>query len=73
MIGQYLDSDATSVRYVLPKRKLGRETVCISRNWTALNRFVHDSAIPIDINDCEQLVKNIATGLRTGCLNDCLG
>ncbi len=64
LIDQYLNSDAMSTRYVLPKSNLGMAAAYIRRHWTALNRFVEDSSIPIDNNDCEQLMKRVATGRK---------
>lgn len=64
LIDQYLNSDAMSACYVLPKSNLGMAAAYIRRHWTALNRFVEDSSIPIDNNDCEQLMKRVATGRK---------
>jgi len=36
----------------------------VRRHWEALTRFTEDATIPIDNNDCEQLMKRIATGRK---------
>lgn len=63
-IEQYLDSEAMSVKQVLPKSNLGQAVGYVRNHWTALNRFVADASIPIDNNDCEQLMKRVATGRK---------
>ena len=50
-----------SVRHVLPKSNLGIAAAYVRRHWEALTRFVEDESIPIDNNDCEQLMKRVAT------------
>jgi len=64
LIDRYLNSDAMSPPYVLPKSSLGMAAAYIRRHWEAMNRFVEDSSIPIDNNDCEQLMKRVATGRK---------
>lgn len=64
LIEQYLESDAMSVRHVLPKSNLGVAAAYVRRHWEALNRFTEDASIPIDNNDCEQLMKRVATGRK---------
>jgi transposase len=64
LIEQYLDSDAMSPRHVLPKSNLGQAAAYVRRHWDALGRFVEDVSIPIDNNDCEQLMKRVAVGRK---------
>ena len=64
LIDQYLSSDAMSSLKVLPKSNLGIAAAYVRRHWTALTRFVDDATIPIDNNDCEQLMKRVATGRK---------
>jgi transposase len=64
LIEQYLESEAMSVRQVLPKSNLGMAAAYVRRHWEALNRFTEDASIPIDNNDCEQLMKRVATGRK---------
>jgi transposase len=64
LIEQYLDSEAMSPRHVLPKSNLSQAAAYVRRHWEALNRFVDDVSIPIDNNDCEQLMKRVAVGRK---------
>jgi hypothetical protein len=64
LIEQYLESDAMSKLKVLPKSNLGLAAGYVRRHWEALNRFTEDSTIPIDNNDCEQLMKRVAVGRK---------
>jgi hypothetical protein len=61
---QYLASEAMSVPAVLPKSNLGQAAAYVRRHWAALSRFIEDPSIPIDNNDCEQLMKCVATGRK---------
>lgn len=64
LIDEYLSSDAMSASSVLPKSNLGQAAAYVRRHWEALNRFAADVRIPIDNNDCEQLMKRVATGRK---------
>ena len=64
LIEQYLESEAMSIKQVLPKSNLGLAAAYVRRHWEALNRFTEDATIPIDNNDCEQLMKRVATGRK---------
>lgn len=64
LLVEYLGSDEMSVRKVLPKSNLGMASAYVRRHWDALTRFVEDESIPIDNNDCEQLMKRVATGRK---------
>jgi transposase len=63
-IAEYLDSQAMQSPTVLPKSNLGQAAAYVRRHWAALCRFTEDATIPIDNNDCEQLMKRIATGRK---------
>lgn len=63
-IDAYLSSDAMSTRNVLPKSNLGIAAGYVRNHWNALSRFIEDPSIPIDNNDCEQLMKRVATGRK---------
>jgi hypothetical protein len=60
----YLASEAMAFPQVLPKSNLGIAAAYVRRHWEALNRFTEDPTIPIDNNDCEQLMKRVATGRK---------
>ena len=65
LIEAYLSSEPMQSPTVLPKSKLGKAAAYVRRHWEALNRFVtEDASIPIDNNDCEQLMKRVATGRK---------
>ena len=64
MIAEYLDSEAMQSPSVLPKSNLGVAAAYVRRHWEALCRFIEDATIPIDNNDCEQLMKRVATGRK---------
>ena len=49
---------------VLPRSNLGVAAGYVRRHWEALNRFTEDASISIDNNDCEQLMKRVATGRK---------
>ena len=49
---------------VLPKSNLGKAAAYICRHWAALNRFTEDAAVPLDNNNCENLMKRVATGRK---------
>ncbi|MCD0461987.1 IS66 family transposase, partial [Roseiconus lacunae] len=63
-IEAYLASDPMGVPAVLPKSNLGKAAAYVRRHWEALSRFIDDASIPIDNNDCEQLMKRVATGRK---------
>lgn len=63
-IDEYLASDQMSSPKVLPKSNLGQAAAYVRRHREALGRFIDDSRIPLDNNDCEQLMKRVATGRK---------
>lgn len=64
LIEEYLSSDAMSALVVLPKSNLGQAAAYVRRHWQALSRFIDDPTIPLDNNDCEQLMRRVATGRK---------
>ncbi|WDQ16951.1 IS66 family transposase [Rhodopirellula sp. P2] len=64
LIEDYLSSDQLSSPAVLPKSNLAAAAGYVRRHWKALGRFTEDISIPIDNNDCEQLMKRVATGRK---------
>jgi transposase len=73
LIDEYLSSEAMSSPTVLPKSNLGQASEYVRRHWEALNRFTEDASIPIDNNDCEQLMKRVATGRKNWLFKGSLG
>jgi len=64
LLDDYMSSEAMSVPAVLPKSNLGQAAAYVRRHWEALNQFVDNPCIPLDNNDCEQLMKRVATGRK---------
>jgi transposase len=61
-IREFLDSDA--VTRVLPKSVFAEAVNYLRNHWQALNLYVTDGRMPIDNNDVEQLMKQIAVGRK---------
>jgi hypothetical protein len=61
-IREYLDSDAMA--RVLPKSVFAEALNYLRNHWDALNVFVQDGRTPIDNNDAEQMMKQIAVGRK---------
>jgi transposase len=61
-IRAYLDSEALS--RVLPKSTLAEALMYLRNHWEALNVFVGDGRMPIDNNEVEQLMKQVALGRK---------
>ena len=59
---RWLDGDAA--RKVLPKSRLGEAVRYLNNQWDALTVFLGDGRVPIDNNDTEQLMKQVATGRK---------
>ena len=64
LIDDYLASAAMQPPAVLPKSNLGQAAAYVRRHREALGRFISDARVPIDNNDCEQLMKRVATGRK---------
>ena len=56
--------DAPAMDRLLPKSDFAEAVRYIRNHWTALNVFVHDGRIPIDNNDVEQRMKQVALGRK---------
>lgn len=61
-IHAYLHSD--ELRDVLPKSAFGEALGYLRNHWDALNVYVRDGRMPIDNNDVEQLMKQVALGRK---------
>ena len=61
-IRAYLDGEA--VARVLPKSVFAEALNYLRNHWEALNLFVTDGRMPIDNNDVEQLMKQVAIGRK---------
>ena len=49
---------------ILPKSDLGKAVQYVRNHWTELRRYLDDGRIPIDNNDTEQLMKQVAIGRK---------
>jgi transposase len=61
-IRAYLDSEVAS--RILPKSSLGEALAYLRNHWEALNVFLSDGRMPIDNNEVEQLMKQVALGRK---------
>lgn len=61
-LGEWLKSD-TAAR-VLPKSKLGQALGYLRNHWDPLRLYLSDGLMPIDNNEVEQLMKQIALGRK---------
>ncbi len=59
---EWLDSDAAA--RVLPKSNLGGALRYLRNHWEPLRMYLSDGLLPIDNNDVEQLMKQIALGRK---------
>lgn len=59
---EWLGGDAAA--RVLPKSPLGEAVRYLKNQWPALTVFLRDGRVPIDNNDVEQLMKQVATGRK---------
>lgn len=57
-----LESEA--VAQVLPKDKFGQALGYLRNHWVALQSYLSDGRLPIDNNDVEQLMKQVAVGRK---------
>ncbi len=58
----WLDGDVA--QRVLPKNLLGKTITYLKNQWEPLSVFLRDGRVPIDNNETEQLMKQIATGRK---------
>jgi hypothetical protein len=61
-MGRWLESEAA--RNVLPKSNLGHALGYLRNHWEALQLYLTDGLMPMDNNDVEQLMKQIALGRK---------
>ncbi len=59
---ELLDSEAVS--HVLPKDKFGQALGYLRNHWDALQLYLSDGRLPIDNNQVEQLMKQVAVGRK---------
>jgi len=61
-LGRWLDSPRA--REILPKSKFGEALGYVRNHWEPLQLYLTDGRLPIDNNDVEQLMKQIALGRK---------
>ena len=61
-LGEWLDGDAAA--RVLPKGKFGEALGYLRNHWEPLQLYLTDGRMPIDNNDVEQLMKQVALGRK---------
>jgi hypothetical protein len=61
-IGHWLESDAAG--RILPKSKFGEALGYFRNHWDPLRLYLTDGLMPIDNNDVEQLMKQVAIGRK---------
>ena len=61
-MGDWLDSSAA--KDPLPKSRFGQSLGYLRNQWTALQLYLTDGRMPIDNNDVEQLMKQVALGRK---------
>ena len=61
-LGEWLDSEAAAA--ILPKSKLSQALGYLRNHWDALQVYLSDGYLPIDNNEVEQLMKQVALGRK---------
>jgi transposase len=61
-LGAWLDSDAAT--NILPKSRFGQALTYLRNHWEALQLYLTDGRLPIDNNDVEQLMRQVALGRK---------
>jgi hypothetical protein len=61
-LGDYLQS--ATIKQLLPKSKLAQAVNYMSNHWDALRYYLNNPRVPIDNNESEQLMKQVALGRK---------
>jgi transposase len=56
--------DDRTVQVVLPKSDLRKALNYLKNHWTELTRYIDDGKLPMDNNECEQLMRQVALGRK---------
>ena len=59
-LGEWMESK--SAADVLPKSKFGEALGYLRNHWEPLQTYLSDGAVPMDNNEVEQLMKQVAIG-----------
>ena len=60
-IATYLDTQMSDIK---PKDKIGEAVRYLRNQWAGLTRYLTNGDVPIDNNECEQLMKQVAIGRK---------
>jgi hypothetical protein len=64
MQGWLEEADQRVTNVILPKSDFGKALQYLRNHWVELRRYLDDPRIPIDNNDTEQLMKQVALGRK---------
>jgi len=65
LMRQELDSiDTRTEQVVLPKSELRKALNYVRNHWQELTRYLDDAQLPLDNNDCEQLMREVSIGRK---------
>ncbi len=64
MRGELESVDDRTEQVVLPKSDLRKALNYLRNHWEELTRYLDDADLPIDNNECEQLMKQVAVGRK---------
>ncbi len=56
--------DDRTEQVVLPKSDLRKALNYVRNHWTELTRYLDDAELPLDNNDCEQLMREVSIGRK---------
>ena len=56
--------DDRTEQVVLPKSDLRKALAYVDNHWEELTRYLQDTALPIDNNECEQLMRQVSLGRK---------
>ena len=62
MRAELISANARTEQFVLPKSDLRVALNYVHNHWEELTRYLDDPALPLDNNDCEQLMRDVAVG-----------
>jgi hypothetical protein len=64
MAAELKSIDARTKQVVLPKSELRKALNYTRNHWSELTRYLEDASLPMDNNECEQLMKQVALGRK---------
>ena len=64
MEAEFVAIDDRTKQVVLPKSELRKALNYTGNHWQELTRYLDDASLPMDNNECEQLMKQVAIGRK---------